>query len=63
MTATMGPAGAPLRQRPAWRALQTHHAAVRDRHLRELFAGYLEMHPRGPHAARVRELLLRVPAD
>jgi glucose-6-phosphate isomerase len=28
----------PLRQRPAWAALATHHEAIRDRHLRELFA-------------------------
>jgi glucose-6-phosphate isomerase len=28
----------PLRQRPAWQALQTHYEAFRDRHLRELFA-------------------------
>ncbi len=27
-----------LDQRPAWKALQTHHAAVRDLHLRQLFA-------------------------
>src|SRR5580704_4954910 len=29
---------APLRQRPAWRALQAHYEAVRNRHLREIFA-------------------------
>jgi glucose-6-phosphate isomerase len=29
---------APLRDRLAWRALADHHAAIRDRHLRELFA-------------------------
>src|SRR4029077_15804477 len=29
----------PLRQRPAWTALEKHHAQVRDVHLRELFAG------------------------
>jgi glucose-6-phosphate isomerase len=29
---------APLRQRPAWQALETHYEAVRNRHLRELFA-------------------------
>jgi glucose-6-phosphate isomerase len=28
----------PLRERPAWRALEAHHAELRDRHLRELFA-------------------------
>jgi len=28
----------PLTQRPEWKALQAHHAAVRDVHLRELFA-------------------------
>ncbi len=28
----------PLRQRPAWAALQKHHAQVREVHLRELFA-------------------------
>ncbi|HEV8003620.1 MAG TPA: glucose-6-phosphate isomerase [Planctomycetaceae bacterium] len=29
---------APLRQRPAWQALETHYEAVRNRHLRDLFA-------------------------
>jgi glucose-6-phosphate isomerase len=29
----------PLRERPAWRALVNHHEAIRDVHLRELFAG------------------------
>jgi glucose-6-phosphate isomerase len=29
---------APLRSLPAWSALERHHAEVRDRHLRELFA-------------------------
>ncbi|HEV8068273.1 MAG TPA: glucose-6-phosphate isomerase [Planctomycetaceae bacterium] len=29
---------APLRQRPAWQALEAHYEAVRNRHLRELFA-------------------------
>jgi len=29
---------APLTQRPEWKALQAHHATVRDVHLRELFA-------------------------
>ncbi|HET6325850.1 MAG TPA: glucose-6-phosphate isomerase [Planctomycetaceae bacterium] len=28
----------PLRQRPAWKALETHYEAIRNRHLRELFA-------------------------
>src|SRR5262249_26360888 len=27
-----------LRDLPAWKALETHHRQVRDRHLRELFA-------------------------
>ncbi|HEV3072358.1 MAG TPA: glucose-6-phosphate isomerase [Solirubrobacteraceae bacterium] len=29
---------APLRERPAWKALVSHHEAIRDVHLRELFA-------------------------
>lgn len=29
----------PLRQRPAYVALAEHHAKIRDRHLRDLFAG------------------------
>jgi glucose-6-phosphate isomerase len=29
---------APLRERPAWSALEKHHREIRDRHLRELFA-------------------------
>ncbi len=29
---------APLRQRPAWKALEAHYEGVRNRHLRELFA-------------------------
>src|SRR5258708_16505030 len=29
---------APLRQRPAWKALEQHHAEIAGRHLRELFA-------------------------
>jgi glucose-6-phosphate isomerase len=29
---------APLRQRPAWQALESHYEAIRNRHLRELFA-------------------------
>jgi glucose-6-phosphate isomerase len=28
----------PLRQRPAWQALQQHHACIKDAHLRDLFA-------------------------
>src|SRR5213082_1368527 len=28
----------PLRQMPAWKALEAHHAKVRDLHLRTLFA-------------------------
>ena len=32
---------APLRSRAEWKALETHHAAVRDVHLRELFAAGL----------------------
>jgi glucose-6-phosphate isomerase len=28
----------PLRDRPAWRALEAHHAAIEGRHLRDLFA-------------------------
>jgi len=29
---------APLRQRPSWKALATHHQSVKDLHLRQLFA-------------------------
>jgi glucose-6-phosphate isomerase len=29
---------APLRERPAWGALERHFAAIRDLHLRDLFA-------------------------
>jgi glucose-6-phosphate isomerase len=29
---------APLRERPAWKALETHHAEIRDVHLGDLFA-------------------------
>src|SRR3970040_112442 len=29
---------APLRERPAWRALERHHQEIRDLHLRDLFA-------------------------
>jgi glucose-6-phosphate isomerase len=28
----------PLRQRPAWKALEQHHSEIAGRHLRELFA-------------------------
>ena len=28
----------PLRQRPAWKALEQHYAEIADRHLRDLFA-------------------------
>ena len=28
----------PLRRRPAWQALERHHASIRDTHLRDLFA-------------------------
>ena len=28
----------PLRERPAWKALERHCQAIRDRHLRDLFA-------------------------
>jgi glucose-6-phosphate isomerase len=28
----------PLRQRPAWQALQQHHARIKDAHMRDLFA-------------------------
>jgi glucose-6-phosphate isomerase len=38
MTTTAGAATTPLRQRPAWAALETHHASIADRHLRDLFA-------------------------
>jgi glucose-6-phosphate isomerase len=31
-------AGDPLRERPAWKALERHHQEVRDLHLRDLFA-------------------------
>jgi len=32
------PAAVPLRQRPAWKALEQHHSEIAGRHLRELFA-------------------------
>ena len=28
----------PLRQRPAWKALEAHYEKIRDQHLRQLFA-------------------------
>ena len=31
--------GAPLRELPAWAALQSHYEGIKDTHLRELFAG------------------------
>jgi glucose-6-phosphate isomerase len=34
----MTPAAQPLIERPAWKALEVHHAKVRDMHLRRLFA-------------------------
>ncbi len=36
---TAAPTSTPLRQRPAWQALERHHAEIRELHLRELFAG------------------------
>jgi glucose-6-phosphate isomerase len=35
---TTTPRTAPLRQRPAWRALEHHHGEIGPRHLRDLFA-------------------------
>ena len=35
---TNGAARQALRERPAWRALEEHHAAIKDVHLRDLFA-------------------------
>ena len=32
-------ASKPLRQRPAWKALERHHAAIANTHLRQFFAG------------------------
>ena len=29
---------APLRERPAWKKLESHYEEIRERHLRELFA-------------------------
>jgi glucose-6-phosphate isomerase len=36
--AAAGASIAPLRERPAWKALARHHETIRDLHLRELFA-------------------------
>ena len=38
MREPLGTSATPLRERPAWGALERHHAAVRDLHLRDLFA-------------------------
>jgi glucose-6-phosphate isomerase len=38
MTTTPAAGPLPLTQRPAWRALQAHHAAIEGLHLRQLFA-------------------------
>jgi glucose-6-phosphate isomerase len=35
---TAAPGAPPLRERPAWKALEVHHAEIGDRHLRDLFA-------------------------
>jgi glucose-6-phosphate isomerase len=35
---TMAQSSTPLRQRASWKALEQHHAALRDQHLRALFA-------------------------
>ena len=39
MSATQSAPRTPLRSRPAWRALEAHHAAIGDVRLRDLFAG------------------------
>ncbi len=39
MSADENTTPAPIDQTPEWRALVAHHAAIRDRHLRDLFAG------------------------
>jgi glucose-6-phosphate isomerase len=39
MKATATTTSTPLRSRPAWRALERHHAEVRGLHLRDMFAG------------------------
>ncbi len=38
MSARPAPPVVPLRQRPAWKALEQHHSEIAGRHLRELFA-------------------------
>jgi glucose-6-phosphate isomerase len=38
-TSTSTTSPAPLRARPAWAALEKHYEEIRDRHLRDLFAG------------------------
>jgi glucose-6-phosphate isomerase len=38
MDAATAPSTTPLRLRPAWAALSAHHEAIRDVHMRELFA-------------------------
>ncbi|HEX4657414.1 MAG TPA: glucose-6-phosphate isomerase [Streptosporangiaceae bacterium] len=38
MSTHADPPAVPLRQRPAWKALEQHHAEIAGRHLRELFA-------------------------
>ena len=38
MTTTAETAMTPLRERPAWAQLASHHATIADRHLRDLFA-------------------------
>src|SRR5262249_26500212 len=37
MTPMTTPAGTPLTERPAWKALEAHHREVRGLHLRDLF--------------------------
>jgi glucose-6-phosphate isomerase len=39
VSATQSAPRTPLRRRPAWRALEAHHAAIGDVRLRDLFAG------------------------
>ncbi len=38
MSTRVMPSVRPLRDRPAWKALENHYGAIRDKHLRELFA-------------------------
>ena len=38
MSTHADPPAVPLRQRPAWKALEQHHSEIAGRHLRELFA-------------------------